>query len=152
MAESWPAAGQPGQRYPLSFTQEWFLTLDQGDDGGTFGRRFTLVRPIRITGPVNIPVLQGALNDVVARHELLRTIVVRDADPPYQEIFPPCPVPLHITTVPPAASHDRDSALPGLHHVQPPGIPRNHPRPLGHHPPPHPHHRPPQPRPELETL
>jgi condensation enzyme len=39
---------------------------------------------LRITGHVNLAVLQGALDDVVARHELLRTLVIRDADPPYQ--------------------------------------------------------------------
>jgi hypothetical protein len=50
MTESSLARDQESKRYPLSFTQEWFVTLDQGDDGGTFGRRFILVSAIRITG------------------------------------------------------------------------------------------------------
>ena len=100
MTGTTPAADQQGQRYPLSFTQEWFIGLDQGDDGGTFGRRFILVCPTRITGHVDLEVLQGALDDVVARHELLRTVVVRDADLPYQKVFPPCPVPLEVRDVP----------------------------------------------------
>jgi hypothetical protein len=54
------------------------------------------VSALRITGQVDLAVLQGALDDVVARHELLRTLVVRDADPPYQQVFPPCPVPLEV--------------------------------------------------------
>src|SRR6266699_3824878 len=108
MTESLPAANRKGQRYPLSFTQQWFLTLDQGDDGGTFGRRFMLVRPIRITGPVDLAVLQGALDDVVARHELLRTLVVRDADPPYQMVCPPCQVPLEVRDLPPVTGESRD--------------------------------------------
>ena len=96
-------------RYPLSFTQEWFVTLDQGDAGGAFGRRFIMVRPIRVTGPVDLAVLQGALDDVVARHELLRTLVVRDADPPYQLVRPPCPVPLEVRDLPPVtAGKSRD--------------------------------------------
>ena len=111
MTESSPAADQQGQRYPLSFTQEWFLTLDQGEDGGTFGRRFILVSPIRITGPVDLAVLQGALDDVVARHELLRTVVVREADPPYQQVFPPCPVPLEVRDLPPATGKSRDLVI-----------------------------------------
>jgi condensation enzyme len=111
MTESLPAADRKGQRYPLSLTQEWFLTLDQGDDGGTFGRRFMLVRPIHITGPVDLAVLQGALDDVVARHELLRTVVVRDADPPYQQVFPPCPVPLEVRDLPPVTGKSRDLVL-----------------------------------------
>jgi condensation enzyme len=109
--ESSPAADQQGQRYPLSFTQEWFITLDQGDDGGTFGRRFILVSPVRITGPVDPAVLQGALDDVVARHELLRTVVVRDADPPYQKVFPPCPVPLEVRDQPPVTGKSRDMVI-----------------------------------------
>jgi hypothetical protein len=111
VTESSPAADQQRQRYPLSFTQEWFIGLDQGDDGGTFGSRFTMVRPIQITGPVDIGVLQGALDDVVARHELLRTVVVRDADPPYQQVFPPCQVPLEVRDLPPVTGKSRDKVL-----------------------------------------
>ena len=111
MTGSATTADQVGQRYPLSFTQEWFLTLDQGDDGGTFGSRFILIRPIHITGPVDLTVLQGALDDVVARHELLRTVVVRDADPPYQHVFPPCQVPLDVRDIPPDTGKSRELIL-----------------------------------------
>jgi hypothetical protein len=103
-----PAPAREPHRYPLSFTQEWFLTLDQGDEGGAFGRRFLLVCPLRITGHVDLAVLQGALDDVVARHELLRTLVVRDADPPYQMVLPPCQVPLEVRDLPPDPGTSRD--------------------------------------------
>ena len=96
------------RRYPLSFTQEWFVTLDQGDEAGAFGHRFLIVWPLRITGHVDVAVLQGALDDVVARHELLRTIVVREADPPYQLVRPPCPVPLEVRDLPPVTGKSRD--------------------------------------------
>ena len=102
---------QKPARYPLSFTQEWFLTLDQGDDGGPFGRRYLLVSPVRITGLVDLAVLRGALDDVVARHELLRTLVVRDADPPYQLVCPPCPVPLEVRDLPPVTGTSRDMVI-----------------------------------------
>jgi len=115
MTESSPAADQQEQRYPLSYSQEWFLTMDQGDGGGgTFSSRFTMVDPIHITGVVDLAVLQAALDDVVARHELLRTVVVRDADPPYQHVFPPCRVPLEVTDVPMEAGESRDKILQGL--------------------------------------
>jgi hypothetical protein len=107
MTESSFAADQEAQRYPLSFTQEWFITLDQGDDGGTFGPRFMLVRAMRVTGPVDLAVLQGSLDDVVARHELLRTVVVRDASPPHQRVLPPCQVPLEVRDLTPADSKSR---------------------------------------------
>jgi condensation enzyme len=108
MTEPSLALDQESKRYPLSFTQEWFVTLDQGDDGGTFGRRFILVSAIRVSGPVDLAVLQGALDDVVARHELLRTLVVRDADPPYQIVRPPCAVPLKVRDLPPDTGTSRD--------------------------------------------
>jgi len=101
MTDTSVALDQEAKRYPLSFTQEWFLTMDQGDDGGPFGGRFVIVSALRITGAVDLAVLQGALDDVVARHELLRTLVIRDADPPYQIMRPPCPVPLEVRDLPP---------------------------------------------------
>ena len=55
--------------------------------------------------------LQGALDDVVARHELLRTLVVRDADPPYQMVFPPCQVPLEVRDLPPVTGKSRDMVV-----------------------------------------
>jgi hypothetical protein len=116
MTQSSPVADQQTGRYPLSYTQEWFTTLDQGDDGGTFGRRFVIARTFHITGPVDLAVLQGALNDVVARHELLRTVVVRDANPPYQHVYPPCPVPLEVRDIPPDPGKSRETAIQELPH------------------------------------
>jgi condensation enzyme len=99
------------ERYPLSFTQEWFVTMDKGDDGGPFGRRYLIVSALRITGQVDVAALQGALDDVVARHELLRTVVVRDADPPYQMVCPPCPVPLEVRDLPPVPGQPTDVVI-----------------------------------------
>lgn len=101
---------QESKRYPLSFTQEWFLTMDKGDDGGPFSRRYLIVSALRITGQVDLDALQGALDDIVARHELLRTLVVRDADPPYQQIYPPCKVPLEVRDLP-ATGKSRETAI-----------------------------------------
>src|SRR5271170_4158073 len=111
MTESSLALDQKSQRYPLSFTQEWFCSMDQGDEGGAFGLRFLITCPLRVTGPVDLAVLQGALDDVVARHELLRTLVVRDADPPYQLVRPPCPVALEVRDVSVAAGQARETAV-----------------------------------------
>ena len=128
MTDTSVALDQEAKRYPLSFTQEWFITMDQGDDGGPFGGRFLIVSALRVTGAVDPAVLQGALDDVVARHELLRTLVVRDADPPYQMVRPPCPVPLEVRDPPPATrqvpGHDHPGTAPrdpGRHDQRTPG-------------------------------
>src|SRR6266699_2430652 len=111
MTESSLALDQESTRYPLSFTQEWFITLDQGDGGGTFGPRFMTVSAVRVTGHVDLAVLQGSLDDVVARHELLRTLVVRDADPPYQLVLPLCRVPLEVRNPPPVTGKSRHKVI-----------------------------------------
>lgn len=95
------------ERYPLSFTQQYFHSLDEGDLNGAFGNRFTIVSAVRIAGHVDVAALQGALDDVVERHELLRTVVVRDAEPPYQQVYPPCRVPLEVRDCP-ASGRPRD--------------------------------------------
>lgn len=110
MTDTSMAHDQEAKRYPLSFTQEWFLSMDKGDHNGPFGDRYLIVVVLRITGPVDLAVLQGALDDVVARHELLRTLVVRDADPPYQMVLPPCQVPLEVRN-PPAGGKSRHKVL-----------------------------------------
>src|SRR5215469_9191175 len=102
---------QGGKRYPLSFTQEWFLAMDKGDHAGPFGDRYLIVAVLRVTGPVDLAVLQDALDDVVARHELLRTLVVRDADPPYQVVLPPCQVPLEVRNPPLVAGKSRHMVI-----------------------------------------
>jgi hypothetical protein len=111
MTDTSVAHDQEAKRYPLSFTQEWFLTMDKGDDSGPFGSRYLIGFALRITGPVDLTVLQGALDDVVARHELLRTLVIRDADPPYQMVLPPCQVPLEVRNLPPVTGTARNKVI-----------------------------------------
>jgi hypothetical protein len=48
---------------------------------------------------------------VVARHELLRSLLVRDADAPYQLVFPPCQVPLEVRDLPPVTGTSRDTVI-----------------------------------------
>lgn len=96
------------ESYPLSHSQEFLCAKDEGEFSGSFGHRHILVNGWRITGKVDIDALQGALDDLVARHEILRTRVVRDADPRHQEVHPPCPAPLLIRELPPVAGKSRD--------------------------------------------
>jgi condensation enzyme len=111
MTDTSVARDHEAKQYPLSFTQEWFLTMDKGDHAGPFGDRYLIVVVLRITGHVDLAVLQGALDDVVARHELLRTLVVRDASPPYQMVLPPCQVPLEVRDLPADTGKSRDKVI-----------------------------------------
>jgi condensation enzyme len=111
MTDTQVAHGEESKRYPLSYIQEWLLTIDKGDVAGPLGHRFLIVSGLRITGHVDLAALQGALDDVVERHELLRTRLVRDADTPYQMVCPPCQVPLEVRDLPSVAGESRDMAI-----------------------------------------
>ncbi|MFD6565072.1 condensation domain-containing protein [Micromonospora profundi] len=76
------------RRAPLSLNQDFLCMYDKGDDEGPFGPRYHIVHGWRIRGAVDVESLQGALDDVVARHEALRTIVVRTPEERYQAIRP----------------------------------------------------------------
>ncbi|MEC3993090.1 condensation domain-containing protein [Actinacidiphila sp. DG2A-62] len=103
-----PAPHQEGgrDRYPLSSQQELWCA---GAESGAFGPRFIVTKCLRISGYVDEVALQGALDDVVARHEMLRTVVVRDARPRYQEVRPPSPAPLTVRDLPAAPGEEREA-------------------------------------------
>jgi hypothetical protein len=75
---------------PLSYNQEFLRMLDADDASGPFGPSYHLETAWRLAGPVDPDTLRAALADVVARHEALRSVVVREGSRRgYQLIFPP---------------------------------------------------------------
>src|SRR6266542_2883256 len=83
------APGDLADRAPLSVNQEFLCMYDRGDDSGPFGPRHGILNSWRLDGAVDVGALRDALTDTVARHEALRTSVVRDDGVPYQRIVPP---------------------------------------------------------------
>lgn len=96
------------KEYSLSYNQEFFCSLDGGDHRGAFGDRHTLVGRWWLTGPVDIHTLQAALDDVVTRHEILRTSIARTATPPYQLVHPPSTVRLEVRPLRESAVESRE--------------------------------------------
>ncbi|MGC4987745.1 amino acid adenylation domain-containing protein [Nocardia salmonicida] len=83
---------------PVSPAQRrmWFLNrFDQGADDGAAA--YNLPFALRLTGTLDVPALTDALRDVVARHEVLRTIYPDTADGPIQQILPVDAVDLDVT-------------------------------------------------------
>lgn len=70
-------------RPPLSYSQlaMWFQHRMRGANDV-----FNMALALRFTGPLDVAVLTGALNDVVARHEALRTNFVEHDGMPYQHV------------------------------------------------------------------
>ncbi|MGW0538412.1 amino acid adenylation domain-containing protein, partial [Streptomyces sp. NPDC003032] len=77
-------AGARPERLPLSFGQQrlWFLNRFEA-----VGATYNIPVVLRLDGPVDPDALRGALDDVVARHEPLRTVFVEDAAGPRQTVL-----------------------------------------------------------------
>jgi FkbM family methyltransferase len=89
-----PLAPAPRDRaLPLSFAQQRLWFLDQLQPGNP---RFNLASAVRIRGPLDLAVLQRTLDEIVRRHESLRTTFTATADGPVQRIAPSAPVPLPV--------------------------------------------------------
>lgn len=79
--------------YRLSFAQErlWFLDQFQPSPG-----LYNLPLSISLHGPLDVPALQRALDELVRRHEGLRTTFPTEHGAPVQRIAPARPVPLPV--------------------------------------------------------
>lgn len=109
-SDSTSQAGDSVGRIPLSYNQEFLYGFDRGDDEGPFGPRFHIVHGWWLRGKVHVDTLRQALDDVVARHEALRTVVVRRADEWHQHVQPPTPVRLEVRDADAADADAREQA------------------------------------------
>ena len=73
---------------PLSFAQSrlWFLYRFEGGVA-----TYNMPTAFRINGALDVEALDAAIDDVIARHESLRTIFVDIYGVPYQEVLPAAP-------------------------------------------------------------
>ncbi|HEX8355362.1 MAG TPA: condensation domain-containing protein, partial [Pyrinomonadaceae bacterium] len=76
---------------PLSFAQERLWFLDQLDPGSP---SYLVVAAVRLSGALNRPAFERALNELVRRHEVLRTCFGLREGRPVQLITPSLPIPL----------------------------------------------------------
>jgi len=92
-----PASIEPvsrDQQLPLSFAQQRLWFLNELEPGSAF---YNIPVVLRLSGPLNVPVLEQTLTEVIRRHELLRTTFVTSADgTPYQQINAAAPFKLAI--------------------------------------------------------
>jgi amino acid adenylation domain-containing protein len=75
---------------PLSFAQQRLWFLDQLEPGSAF---YNISRAVRLRGALNVAAMSRALDEIVNRHQSLRTLFGADGDP-LQRIAAPQTIPL----------------------------------------------------------
>jgi acyl carrier protein len=111
-----PAADAPPQltavpragALPASYAQERLWFMDQLNPGDP---RYNVPVFDRIRGPLDIGALSRTLDALVARHEVLRTLITAPDGVPRQEIRPPQPVPLPLVDLTGLPQADREAEL-----------------------------------------
>ncbi len=78
---------------PLSFAQQRLWFLDQLEPNSPF---YNIPVAVRLQGQLNLPVLEQTLNEIVRRHEVLRTTFALEDGRPVQHIQPELFLPLQI--------------------------------------------------------
>ncbi|WP_224362171.1 non-ribosomal peptide synthetase [Hyalangium versicolor] len=93
-AEHSPLVRQPHpQRLPLSFAQQRLWFLDQLEPGSAV---YNIPAAVRLRGALNVGALERSLNELIARHEVLRTSLVTEGGEAYQLIGAPVPLALPV--------------------------------------------------------
>src|SRR4051812_44592770 len=91
---------------PLSSGQERLWFLDRLEPNSPL---YNIPTALRLTGELNEEALRDALNEIVPRHESLRTTFTSNEGAPVQKINPPSAVPLTAIDLSKSANGSRDA-------------------------------------------
>lgn len=105
-----PAAETDTFVFPASFAQQRLWFLDRLEPGNPV---YNIPLSLQIEGNLNLPALEAALNEIVRRHEILRTTFALELDQPVQVVHPFVPFPLPVTDLQaqPCAEHSLGERL-----------------------------------------
>jgi amino acid adenylation domain-containing protein len=95
-----------GQDLPLSFAQQRLWFIDQLDRGNP---AYNFPIAVRLTGSLNVAALEQSLNEIVRRHEALRTIYGEVKGQPVQIISPTLTLPLPVLDLRALSESNRES-------------------------------------------
>ena len=92
--------------FPTSFAQQRLWFLDQFEPGSPF---YNIPTAVRIKGVLDIPALQDTIDEIVYRHESLRTTFDKENNEPVQVIHPDMQCPLEIIDLRPLEKEEREA-------------------------------------------
>src|SRR5215217_7051666 len=78
---------------PLSFAQERIWFFEQFEPGTAV---YNISHAVRVSGALNLEALHKALNEILRRHESLRTVFTSHEDHAVQVVVPPQSLPLPV--------------------------------------------------------
>ena len=96
---------------PLSFAQERLWFLSQMDPGNP---AYNLSAAIRLQGKLRMKALEQTFNEIIRRHEALRTVFVEVSGQPMQVVLPSVPLsltPIDLSQLPPASRAEEGKRL-----------------------------------------
>ncbi len=92
--------------FPTSFAQQRLWFLDQFEPGSPF---YNIPTAVRIKGVLDIPALQDTIDEIVYRHESLRTTFDKENNEPVQVIHPDMQCPLEIIDLRSLGEEEREA-------------------------------------------
>ncbi len=97
-----------GEKLPLSFAQQRLWFIDQLDPGNPV---YNFPAAVRLIGPLDLPALTNSLNEVVGRHEALRTTFAIVDGAPVQVIAPTLRIDLPVRDLRMLPAAEREAAM-----------------------------------------
>lgn len=94
--------------FPTSFAQQRLWFLDQLAPGNPF---YNVSTALRLTGSLNFTALKQTFNEIVRRHETLRTTFVMVEQQPVQAIAPNVTIPLPLIDLRNFESQERETQV-----------------------------------------
>ena len=89
----------------LSFAQQRLWFLDQYEPGKSF---YNIPFALRLSGPLDVPALERSINEIIRRHEALRTTFPMCEGEPVQYINPPVEHPLFVIDLSDRSASERE--------------------------------------------
>ncbi len=106
-----PRRATPEEPAPLSFAQQRLWFLDQLEPNNPF---YNIPAPLRIYGPVDAEALESSLQEILRRHEVLRTRVIDVNGQPAQVVVSDAVLPFRVVDLSHLPAANRETEARGL--------------------------------------